>query len=144
MGFNPIPDHCGTMKLGNFFLCLQAKRAGTQFILGKVWREQREQTDACGNIPYVFLFPKRTDIIVNTLHKERHPTTRDKFSSKNEISYGSGCGSRKQWQYTTTCHDHVVHHLRDEVNCVVHKYDIVTAIHKVHHSFCRMAVQKNP
>lgn len=82
-------------------------------------------------------------MIVNTLHKERHPPTRDKFSNKNEISYRSRCSSRKQWQYTTTSHDHVVHHLRDEMNCVVHKYDIVTAIHKVHHSFCRMAVQKN-
>lgn len=89
-----------------------------------------------------FPFPKRTDITINTFHEKRHPPTSEGFSNKNGISYSSRCGSRKQWQDTTTGHDHVVHHLRDEVDCVVHKHHIVTAIHKVHHSFCRMAVQK--
>lgn len=90
-----------------------------------------------------FLFPKRTDTITNTLHKERRPPTSEEFSNRNGISYSSRCGSRKQWQDTTTGHDHVVHHLRDEVDRVVHKHHIVTAIHKVHHSFCRMAVQNS-
>lgn len=89
-----------------------------------------------------FPFPKRTDIILNIHHKERHLPTSEEFSNKNGISYSSRCGSRKQWQDTTTGHDHVVHHLRDEVDRVVHKHHIVTAIHKVHHSLCRMAVQK--
>lgn len=87
----------------------------------------------------VLPFLKRTDIF-NTLYKGRH-TPQEKYSNESEITYSSRCGSRKQWQYATTSHDHVVHHLRDEVNGIVYKYDIVTAIHKVHHSFCRMTVR---
>ena len=92
--------------------------------------------DACGNIS----LSQRTGIIFNMLYKGRH-TPQEKYSNKIEISYSSRRGSRKQWQYATTSHDHVVHHLRDEVNCIVYKDDIVTAIHKVHYSFCRMTVQ---
>lgn len=87
----------------------------------------------------VLPFLKRRDIF-NTLYKGRH-TPQEKYSNASEITYSSRCGSRKQWQYATTSHDHVIHHLRDEVNGIVYKYDIVTAIHKVHHSFCRMTVQ---
>lgn len=46
-------------------------------------------------------------------------------------THRGGGGSGQQRQNASTRHDQVVHHLGDEVDAVVNKHDILTAVHKV-------------
>lgn len=48
-------------------------------------------------------------------------------------------GSREQRQNAPTGHDEVVHHLGDEVYTVVDKHHVLTVVHKVQNSLCRVA-----
>lgn len=54
---------------------------------------------------------------------------------------GGGC--RQQRKDSSTGHDEVVHHLRNEMDGVVHKYHILTAVHKVHNCLSRMTVGRS-
>lgn len=60
---------------------------------------------------------------------ELPPTT----GGQHGATYGRGSGGRQQGQDASTGYDDVVHHLRDEVDGVVDKDDVLVAVHKVHH-----------
>lgn len=51
---------------------------------------------------------------------------------QSRATYRRGGGSRQERQDTSTGDDDVVHHLRNEVDRVVDKDDVLVAVHKIH------------
>lgn len=57
-------------------------------------------------------------------------------------TYRWGGGSREQGQDPTTRYDDVINHLRNEVDGVVDKYNVLVTVYEVHDRFRRVAERK--